>query len=71
MAERPTVQQCLRQLTALFCSGPLADDVEAVKVQSLSETHVRVKRLKDEISMHSNTAALIKLSISGPDLTEC
>ena len=32
MVERPAMEQCLRVLTAAFCSGPLADEVTAVKV---------------------------------------
>ena len=39
MAERPAIQQCLRQLTASFCSGPLAAEVEAVKVRCSTTRH--------------------------------
>ena len=41
MAERPAMQQCLRHLIASFCSGPLADDVEAVKVRLVTETRAQ------------------------------
>ena len=32
MTERPAMEHCLRQMTASFCGGTLADEVAAAKV---------------------------------------